>query len=222
MFFKKKKNLYGDTAKLLVESGYSDEYLSALDTAIEAASKAADIAEGMCYKACAHLFRGELDNAYDVFFKVDGNAVPKLIRQSFSANFFLCLFLLNKFREADDIYELYNSDLLNDHSILMRRSVGIHQFIRGNFDAALTVFIKAEKEAEKMQSRSDSALMLDICIVRTLMKLDMYSQAADYSASLAQYEKLGKLGDIVRKMKKTVFDKVSKDKKVKMIKGKKH
>lgn len=221
MFFKNKKNQYGHTAEILVREGYSDSYMAALDNVLQNVSKASDIAEGYCYKACAHLFRGELDSAYDRFAEINKRSLPVIISQSYAANYLLCLFLLNKFREADELYESCNNILLEDNNLLMRRSVGIHQFIRGNFDASLTVFIKAGKEAGRLQDSSASMLMLDICIVRTLVKLDMYPQAADYCSAFSRYDNLDKLGDIVRKLKKNVFDNVSNEKKVKMIKGRK-
>lgn len=221
MFFKRKKNHYAHTAEILVREGYSDSYMTALDDALKTASKASDIAEGCCYIACAHLFRGELDRAYDRFLEINKKSLPDIICQSYAANYLLCLYLLNKFREADELYEDCNNILLEDNNLMMRRSVGIHQFIRGNFDAALTVFIKAGKEAGKLQDASASMLMLDICIVRTLVQLDMYPQAVDYCSAFSRYDNLDKLGDIVRKLKKNVFDNLSNEKKVKMIKGRK-
>lgn len=211
MFFKKKTNIYKDIVNILAAQGYSDEYISALKAAMEKAKTPAEISEGQSMLGTALLFRGELDGAYEVFSQVDDEKLPKLLKQSFAANYLLVLFLLNKFREADELFVRLNKELLDEHTILMRRSMGIHQFIAGNYDAALTIFLKAYKDSKKIEQSDSSrnSSILGFCLIRTLLKLDMYEGAADYLPALSPISDKGQLGVLCGKMKKTVADKVA-------------
>ncbi|MGN1417222.1 MAG: hypothetical protein ACI4XF_10275 [Oscillospiraceae bacterium] len=211
MFFKKKSNIYKDIVNILSEQGYSDEYLSALKAAMEKAKTPAEIAEGQNMLGTALLFRGELDEAYDTFSQTDDEKISKLLKQSFAANYLLCMFLLNKFREADELFVRLNKELLDENNLLMRRSMGIHQFIAGNYDAALTIFLKAYKDSKKIEQSDSSrnSSMLGFCLVRTLLKLDMYEGAADYLPALSPISDKGQLGVLCGKMKRTVADKTA-------------
>ena len=211
MFFKKKSNIYKDTVNILTEHGYSDEYLAALKAAMEKAKTPAEIAEGQNMLGTALLFRGELDEAYNTFSQTDDEKIQKLLKQSFAANYLLCLFLLNKFREAEELFVRLNKELLDENTLLMRRSMGIHQFIAGNYDAALTIFLKAYKESKRLEHSDGSrnSSMLCFCLVRTLLKLDMYEGAADYLPALSPISDKGQLGVLCGKMKRTVADKVA-------------
>lgn len=211
MFFKKKRNIYKDIVNILAAQGYSDEYLSALKAAMENAKTPVEIAEGQNMLGTALLFRGELDEAYNVFSQTDDEKLPKLIKQSFAANYQLCLFLLNKFREAEELFVRLNRELLGENNLLMRRSMGIHQFIAGNYDAALTIFLKAYKDSRRLEQNDNArnSSLLGFCLVRTLLKLDMYEGAADYLSALSPISDKGQLGVLCGKMKRTVADKTA-------------
>ncbi|MCI5752459.1 MAG: hypothetical protein MR038_08285 [Oscillospiraceae bacterium] len=211
MFFKKRSNIYKDSVNILTEQGYSDEYISALKAAMEKAKTPADIAEGQNMLGTALLFRGELDEAYDTFSQTDDEKISKLLKQSFAANYLLCLFLLNKFREAEELFVRLNKELLDENTLLMRRSMGIHQFIAGNYDAALTIFLKAYKESNRLEHSDSSrnSSILGFCLIRTLLKLDMYEGAADYLSALSPIADKGQLGVLCGKMKRTVADRTA-------------
>lgn len=218
MFFHRHKNHYSESVKILAEQGYSDEYVNALKTEINTAKKADDRAEGANHLASAYLFRGELTESAAVFAGADNKKLPKPIRQAFFANYYLCLFLMNKFREADEIYVEYNKDILGEANAFLRRSVGIHEFIAGHYDAAATVFIKLLND---IKDDSRATLMVDICIVRTFLKLDMYDQAYEMSADFARYDNKYELTKLTDKLKKRIFDSVNGAKKADMVKRKK-
>lgn len=218
MFFRKRKNHYSESVKILAEQGYSDEYVNALLSEMNSAKKADDKAEGSNHLASARLFRGELTEAAEIFAAADHKKLPKEIRQAFFANYYLCLFLLNKFREADEVYVEYNEYILGEANVFLRRSVGIHEFIVGHYDAAATVFIKLLND---IKDDSRDTLMVDICIVRTLLKLDMYDQAYELSADFARYNDKYELTKLTEKLKKRIFDYVNGAKKTAMVKRKK-
>ena len=114
LFGRKKKAHYDASLKMLVETGYSEEYISLLKSEIETASGAAEKADGFARLANALLFSGELRAAAAVFAETDIGKVPKESRQALAANYILCLFLLDKFKDADRVYEEYNSYALSD------------------------------------------------------------------------------------------------------------
>ncbi len=219
MLFRKNRNIYKDCAVILSEEGYSENYINSVKSVMDGAKTSAEISEGKNYLAAAYLFKGDLSESQKYFSECDADILPDMIKQSFGANYILCLFLMNKFKEAEEIYEKLNKYILSDGGILMRRSMGIHQFIAGDYSAAVTVFVYAEKNAAGFSPHSPP--MLDICLVKTLMKLDMYDKAAEYTADFAKYEALGKIGTLTKQMKKKIFDEISPSDKVKMIKKKK-
>lgn len=216
MLFGRKKNHYDASLKLLAEKGYTDEYISVLRGELETSSGAAEKADGMCRLANGLLFCGDLKDAADVFAETDIRKVPKENRQSFAANYILCLFLLNRFKDADRVYEEYNSYVLSEKNIFLRRTVGIHEFTAGRFDSAVTVFIKIVTDDDVRDERG--TLMIDICTARAMLKLDMTDAAADIVKDFARYDGRKELTALCLKLRKKVFDASAPDRKVKMVK----
>ncbi len=217
MLFGKKKNHYSASFDIMAEKGYCDEYITALRGELETASGKRETADGMCRLANGLLFTGRLAEAVPVFEQTDIRSVPREQRQPLAANYILCLFLLNRFKDADRVYEEYNEYALAEPDIMLKRTVGIHEFTSGRFDSAITVFIKM------LDGLSDErgTVMADICAVRALLKLDMTDDALALSENFTRYDGRHELETICRKLRKKIFDKVSSDNKVKMVKGKK-
>lgn len=217
MFFKKKKkNPYGESVKILASEGYTDKYIEALKSDIEKADPK-DKPEGNAHLACTKLFRGELTEAKQIFSELDFMKLPDYLVQTMLANYILCLFLLNNFRELRETYVEYNRALLSEPTLLMRRSLGIYEFTSGNYDAATTIFLKLEKDNA---DDSRGTMMADVCLARTFMKLEMYEQAMKYSRNFGRYEDKDELGKQVKKLSKQIFEKLTPEQKVEMVKTK--
>ncbi|MBQ4226181.1 MAG: hypothetical protein II664_07705 [Oscillospiraceae bacterium] len=217
MFFRKKKDYYSESMKILTEKGYCEEYTEKLLSEIAEAKSPSDIAEGKSRYANSLLFMGELKRAANAYEDVETEKVPKVSAQAFLANRILCLFLLNRFAAADEIYVQYNKIVLGEPNVFLRRSLGIHQFIAGNFDAAVTVFIKIIND----YSDERKTLMTDICIVRSFLKLDMIADAQKASEDFSAYDGKNELTELCRKLRKKIFDKSNSADKVKMVTNKK-
>jgi regulator of sirC expression with transglutaminase-like and TPR domain len=61
-------------------------------------------------------------------------------------------------------------------------------------------------------------LYLDICLIKSMLRLDMYERAAEFSGNLDSYKDKGELGEEVLKLKKKIFSGLSAEQKVRIIK----
>lgn len=209
----KKKSPFAASAAILAEEGFSDGYIEALRADTEPLKKKSHIAEGQSLLINALIIRGKLTEAYDVFRRceeektlerLDKSLYPNLLH-----NLIFSLFIRDKFKEADRIYKEYNHIVLADSSNTMKRSLAIHECINGRYENAVTVLAKL---------LDSGCRFLDLCIVKTVLKLDMFDRAAELSADFDSYKDRYELAAEAQKLKKKIFDGLSPKKKVKMVK----
>lgn len=172
--FLKMTGHYADSAMYLAEHGYNDEYMKMLSAECETAGNPKEKAEGQALTAQGMLFLGKLRDALDAFEQTDISRLPKTIGHVFVNNYILCLFLLGKPERIRTLYEEQNRLVLGENSLVMRRTVGIKEYIEKRYENAVTVFIKLLSEPDPRYT-----LMADICIVKTMLKLDMKERAAE-------------------------------------------
>lgn len=172
--FLKMTGHFADSAMYLAEHGYNDEYMKMLTAECASASNAKEQAEGMALTAQGLLFRGQLRDALNAFEQTDINRLPKTVGHVFANNYILCLFLLGKPERIRMLYEEQNKLVLGGNSLVMRRTIGIKEYIEKRYENAVTVFIKLLSEPDPR-----CTLMTDICIVKAMLKLDMKDRAAE-------------------------------------------
>ena len=172
--FLKMTGHYADSAMYLAEHGYNDEYLKKLAAECESADKPKVKAEGQALTAQALLFSGKFRKALEAFEQTDVSKLSKEIAPVFANNYILCLFLLEKPQRLREVYEEHNRILLADNSLVMRRTIGIKEYIEKRYENAVTVFIKLLSEPDPR-----CTLMADICIVRAMLKLGMKERASE-------------------------------------------
>ena len=172
--FLKMTGHFADSAVYLAEHGYDDEYMSLLGAECESAGSQKEQAEGMALTAQGLLFRGQLRDALKAFEETDISKLNRSVGHVFVNNYIFCLFLLNKPERIRAIYEEQNKLALSEGSLFMRRTIGIKEYIEKRYENAVTVFVKLLSEPDPR-----CTLMADICIVRTMLKLDMKDRAAE-------------------------------------------
>lgn len=187
--FLKMTGHFADSAVYLAEHGYDDEYMRLLGAERESAANPKEQAEGMALMAQGLMFRGQLRDALKAFEETDISKLNRSVGHVFVNNYIFCLFLLNKPERIRAIYEEQNKLALSEGSLFMRRTIGIKEYIEKRYENAVTVFVKLLSEPDPR-----CTLMADICIVRTMLKLDMKDRAAEI-AELGFGRYLGK-GDI--------------------------
>lgn len=101
--------------------------------------------------------------------------------------------------------------MLKDKSDGMKRTLALHECMNGRYENAVTVLAKL------MESE---CRFLDLCIVKTVLKLDMYERAMELSADFGKYDGREELEFEAKKLKKKIFDGISPKNKVKMVKKK--
>ncbi len=202
---------------MLAESGFTDAYTEKLKEEIGTVKKPAQAALGMNYLVNGLIINGRLSEAYDEFKraedediwkKLDRNLYPNLLH-----NVIFSLFIRDKFKDADRLYKDYNEIVLADRSDTMKRTLAIHECINGRYENAVTVLAKL---------LDSECRFLDLCIVKTVLKLEMYDRAMEMSADFEKYNGKNQLEDEAQRLKKKIFDGLSPKKKVAMVKGKKH
>lgn len=172
--FLKMTGHYADSAMYLAEHGYNDEYIKMLSAECETAENPKVRAEGQALTAQALLFRGKLRDALKAFEETEIKKLPKTIGHVFANNYILCLFLLGKPERIRTVYEEQNKLVLGENSLVMRRTIGIKEYIEKRYENAVTVFIKLLSEPDPR-----CTLMADICIVKSMLKLDMKERASE-------------------------------------------
>lgn len=172
--FLKMTGHFADSAVYLAEHGYDDEYMRLLGAERESAANPKEQAEGMALTAQGLMFRGQLRDALKAYEETDISKLSRSVGHVFVNNYIFCLFLLNKPERIRAIYEEQNKLALSEGSLFMRRTIGIKEYIEKRYENAVTVFVKLLSEPDPR-----CTLMADICIVRTMLKLDMKDRAAE-------------------------------------------
>lgn len=195
-FFKKKPSIYSKSAKVLSEIGFCDDYIKALNEDIDAATKPRDINKGKSYLCNALIICGRLTKAYEVFHEIDLNTLDKILSPNLVQNIIFSLFVRNKFSEADELYYKHNRLVLHEHTDSMRRTLAIHEHIQGRYENSITILAKLLES---------DCRFLDICLIKSMLKLDMYESAAEIGGSLNAYDGLYELGDETLKLKRKIL-----------------
>lgn len=211
----KKKSPFTESANVLAEYGFSEEYISALKKDIEPLKKPKDIAKGQSYLINALIITGKLEKACTLYRKCDEDGIfdklDKMLYPNLLHNVIFAYFIRDKFKDADNIYKEKNEIVLSDSSDTMKRSLAIHECINGRYENAVTVLAKL---------LDSDCRFIDLCIVKTALKLDMYERANELSVGFSEYKGKAELEAEAQKLKKKIFDGLSPKGKVRAVKGK--
>ena len=202
----KKKCDFGKSLAILAKQGFSEEYAEMLKTEIAAAERPKDIAKGKSFLANALLILGRLKEAFSVFEDIDMKRLEWHLRGNLVSNMIFCKFVQDEFKAAEQLYKDYNDVVLGEPSDAMKRSLAIHEHINGRYEVSVEIYVKM---------MDSECRFLDICMVKSLLRLDMFEQANDFTVGFERYEGCGELTAEVRKLKNKVADGLPKSKKKK-------
>ena len=195
MIFLKKKCKFSRALEVLGKEGFTENYAEALKAELAEAERPKDIAKGKSFLANALLILGNLTEAYTVFEEIDMKKLESHLRGNLVSNMIFCKFVRDDFAAAEELYKKYNAEVLDEHGEAMKRSLGIHQHIQGRYEVAVEIFIKMI---------DGNCRFLDICMVKTLLRLNMYERANEFAAGFERYKDCGELGDEVKKLQKKI------------------
>ena len=197
MIFFKKKCRFVKALSILGESGFTQEYTEMLRTELAEAERPQDIAKGKSFLVNALIIQGDLTEAYQIFEEINLKKLASNLHGNLISNVIFSLFVQNKFKDADELYKKYNVAVLGEHSDASKRSLAIHQHINGNYEVAIEILLNM------MESE---CRFLDICMVKAMLRLDMYERAADFTRFFERYENCNELTKEIHKLKNKVFD----------------
>lgn len=209
----KKSSPFKNSAAVLADNGFTDVYIEALRKDIEPLKKPKDIAKGQSYLINALIIAGRLEEGCslykkyseeNLFDKLDKALYPNLLH-----NVIFAYFIRNKYKEAETIYKEKNEFVLKDTSDTMKRSLALHECMNGRYENAVTVLAKL---------LDSDCRFVDLCIVKTVLKLDMFSRANELSANFGEYKGRNELEAEAQKLKKKIFDGLSPKEKVRAVK----
>lgn len=201
---------------MLADKGYTEAYIDALKLEIDNARGEKAKAEGQGYLACAYLFMGQLSKSAETFETINSEKIGNMQGEILFANMELCYFLMGKNQKADEIYKTYNEQILAGKGVTMKRSLAIHEYVQERYENAVTVLVKISSESDPRDT-----LFIDICLIKTFIKLDMFDRAYQFSSTLDRYNNKGELTEEVQKIRKKIFDNLSTQKKQNNIKKRK-
>ncbi|MBQ3162471.1 MAG: hypothetical protein IJC04_10155 [Oscillospiraceae bacterium] len=197
MIFFKKKCRFEKALSLLSKNGFTREYTDMLKIELKEAERPQDIAKGKSFLANALLIQGDLKEAYQTFNEINLKKLDSSLHGNLISNMIFCLYVQNKFKDAEELYQKHNVAVLNEHSDASRRSLAIHQHINENYEASIEIL------ANMLDSE---CRFLDICMVKSMLRLDMYERAAEFTRFFSRYENCGELTKEIHKLKNKVFD----------------
>ncbi len=192
----KKKCRFEKSLKLLAEKGFTREYADSLKTELAEAERADDIAKGKSFLANALLIIGDLTGAYKAFEEINMKKLEPHLKGNLAGNMVFLKFVQDDFKSAEELYTVYNAEILGEHSDVSKRSLAIHEHIKGHYEVAVEIY------AKMMESE---CRFLDICMVKSMLRLDMYERAADFSQCFKRYENCGELAGEVKKLRKKII-----------------
>lgn len=195
MNFFKKKCKFSKALEVLAKEGFTENYAETLKAELAEAERPKDIAKGQSFLANALMILGNLTEAYAVFEEINIKKLEHYLLGNLVGNMIFCKFVQNDFATAEELYQKYNSEVLGEHGEVMKRSLGIHQHIQGRYEVAVEVFIKM---------MDGNCRFLDICMVKTLLRLNMYERAKEFTAGFERYKGCGELGEEVEKLEKKI------------------
>lgn len=210
-----KKSPFTRSAAVLADHGFSDEYIETLKNDIEPLKNAKDIAKGQSYLINALIITGRLEEGCSLYKKCSEeklfDKLDKMLYPNLLHNVIFAYFIRNKYKDAESIYKEKNDIVLKDSTDTMKRSLALHECMNGRYENAVTVLAKL---------LGSDCRFIDLCIVKTVLKLDMFSRAEELSANFGEYKGRNELETEAQKLKKKIFDGLSPKEKVKAVKGK--
>lgn len=193
----KKKCRFEKSLQILSEKGFTAEYADSLKDELSEAEREQDIAKGKSFLANALLILGNLSEAYAVFEEISMKKLEPYLQGNLVSNMIFLRFMQNDFKSAEELYRTYNAAVLGEHSDASKRSLAIHEHINGRYEVAVEIFAKM---------MTSECRFLDICMVKSLLRLDMYERAAEFSSCFGRYADCGELGAEVKKLRRKIID----------------
>ncbi|MBR4096288.1 MAG: hypothetical protein IKK42_03165 [Oscillospiraceae bacterium] len=197
MIFFKKRCRFTRALTILSESGFTREYTEMLKNELAEAEHPQDIAKGKSFLVNALIIQGDLTEAYQIFEEINLKKLDANLHGNLISNVIFSLFVRDKFKLAEELYKKHNVAVLNEHSDASKRSLAIHQHINGNYEAAIEIMLNL------MESE---CRFLDICMVKAMLRLDMYERAAEFSSFFERYENCSELTKEIHKLKNKIFE----------------
>lgn len=191
MIFFKKKCGFKEALRVLGQEGFTDNYIRVLREELETAERPKDIARGKSFLANGLLILGKLTEAYSVFEEMDMNRLAPHLRGNLAGNMVFCKYVQNDFKAAEELYQKYNAEILGDTGEIMKRSLAIHMHIKERYEVAVEILVKM---------LDGECRFLDICIVKAMLRLNMYDRAREFAPSLDRYRDCGELGEETEKL----------------------
>ncbi|MCM1330060.1 MAG: hypothetical protein NC253_11545 [Ruminococcus sp.] len=195
MNFFKKKCKFSKSLGILGKEGFTENYVSSLKSELAEAERPQDIAKGKSFLANALMILGNLTEAYAVFEEIDMKKLEHYLRGNLVGNMIFCKFAQDDFAAAEGLYQKYNAEVLGENGEVMKRSLGIHQHIQGRYEVAVEIFVKM---------LDGNCRFLDICMVKSLLRLNMYERAREFAAGFDRYKDCGELAAEVQKLRKKI------------------
>lgn len=205
----KKKCKFEKSLAVLSEKGFTAEYAESLKAEIAEAERKQDIARGKSFLANAQLIIGDLTDAYRTFEEIDMDKLEPYLVGNLVSNMIFACFVQDRFKQAEELYQTYNAAVLGEHSDASKRSLAIHEHIKGRYEVSVEIYVKM---------MGSECRFLDICMVKSMLRLDMFEQAADFSAYFSRYSNCGELSAEVNKLKNKIIGGLPPKKKAEYIK----
>lgn len=197
--FKKKCN-FRKSLELLAKNGFTDEYAEMLKSEIAEAERPKDIAKGKSFLANALLILGKLTEAYAEFESIDMKKLERYLQGNLVSNMIFCKFVQDDFKTADFLYKEYNEVVLGEPTSAMKRSLAIHEHISGRYENSVEIYVKM---------MGSDCRFLDICMVKALLRLDLFERAKEFTMGFERYENCNELGIETAKLQKKINENVS-------------
>lgn len=206
----KKKCRFEKSLAILSEKGFTEEYAESLKEEISEAEREQDIAKGKSFLANALLILGNITEAYRTFEEINIKKLEPYLLGNLVSNMVFADFVRDRFKNAEELYQTYNAAILGEHSEASKRSLAIHEHIKGRYENSVEILVNM---------MDSECRFLDICMVKSMLRLDMFEQAADFSAYFSRYISCGELGDEVKKLKNKIIGGLPPKKKAEYIKN---
>lgn len=206
----KKKCRFEKSLAILSEKGFTEEYAESLKTEISEAEREQDIAKGKSFLANALLILGNITEAYGTFEEINMKKLEPHLIGNLVSNMVFADFVRNNFKRAEELYQTYNASILGEHSDASKRSLAIHEHIKGRYENSVEILVNM---------MDSECRFLDICMVKSMLRLDMFEQAADFSAYFSRYINRSELGEEVKKLKNKIIGGLPPKKKAEYIKN---
>ena len=203
LFRIKKRCDFRKALAVLAKQGFTDEYVDMLKAEIAEAERPKDIAKGKSFLANALLIRGRLREAFSVFEEIEIKRLEWHLRGNLVSNMIFCKFVQDDFKTAEELYRNYNDVVLGEPTDAMKRSLAIHEHINGRYEVSVEIYVKM---------LDSECRFLDICMVKSLLRLDMFERADDFTVAFDRYDDCWELTAEVRKLKNKISDGINKKK----------